>query len=356
MGAKAKENKEPTADVVTMAQQPVRCVGGDDGHYGLKLVTEDDKGNLVETYVPSRVANGASLISLNENEDNLYETDNGQQYTVSDTLPYVDTRFADYAVSDINRVLVHHGLIKAGLGGQMVRIVTGLPVDDYFVGNKPNKDFITRKQKNLLEKTVENRNQNVKCAQIVAHSVQAEAIAAFYDLLINEKGEVNKDVEAMISNGPVGFIDVGGKTTDFAVVVNGGQAIDPTRSGTSPIGALSLNVAVEQRLKAEFKVDQLTPSQVEKAVMTGNFRVFGKDNDCSAIVNEEKTVLANQIIVSTKRKMRDAADLEKVFFVGGGSLLLREQLKDLYPHAEFVENPQFANARGMFKIAKYLMQ
>jgi plasmid segregation protein ParM len=99
----------------------------------------------------------------------------------------------------------------------------------------------------------------------------------------------------------------------------------------------------------------LSSVQVEKAVMTGVLRVFGKDNDCSAIIDHEKEVLADQIIVATKRKMRDAADLEKVYFVGGGSLLLHKQLRDLFPHAEFVSDPQFSNARGMYKIAKYLL-
>lgn len=353
---KGAVQQEESADVLPISKEATRNVGCDDGHFGVKLVTEGEDGTLVQTYVPSRVALGAQVISLNDAEDNLYETDNGQSYTVSETLPHIDTRFSDYALSDINRVLVHHALLKAGLAGANVRIVTGLPMNDYFVGSKPNSDFIGRKVKSLMDSKVRNRNPSVKCASIIAHAVQPEAIAAFYDLLINAEGDVNAEIEELVANGAIGVIDIGGKTTDEAVIVNGGKGIDPSRSGTAQIGALSLNVAVEQRLKSEFKVDQLSPVQVEKAVLTGNFRVFGKDNDCSAIINQEKSLLAEQIIAAAKRSMRDAADLEKVFFVGGGSLLLRAQLQDLYPHAVFVEDPQFANARGMFKIAKYIMK
>jgi plasmid segregation protein ParM len=343
-----KNNKQAVLRVI---DADVIDVGVDDGHFGIKVFSE-----FGETYVPSRVAAGAHIISLADGgDDNLYEAGN-QSYTVSDTLPSIDTRFADYGTSDINRVLIHHALIKAGLGGRNVRIVTGLPVADFFVANKPNQEFIARKVASLAEGSVSNKNPDIHCSRIVGNAVQPEAIAAFYDLLIDHEGKVNKDIQELIREGSIGIIDIGGKTTDCAVVINQGKSIDPARSGTSNIGALSLNKAVEQRLKSDYKLDQLSQVQVEKAVMTGTFRVFGKDNDCQGIVDSEKSALAEQIIVDTKRKMRDGADLEKVFFVGGGSLLLRKQLEDMYPHAVFVENPQFSNARGMWKIARYVMK
>lgn len=344
------------ASPVSLVQEgKVRFVGCDDGHFGVKLVTENAEGQLVQTYVPSCVASGAQVIALGDGEENFYEAQDGQVYTVSQTLPHIDTRFADYGLSDINRVLVHHALIKAGLAGANVRLVTGLPVDDFFVANKPNQEFIDRKVKSLTEQTVKNKNESIICAKVVGHVVQPEAIAAFYDLLINNDGSVNKELEETVVHSSIGIIDIGGKTTDSAVIIGGGKAIDPARSGTTPIGGLSLNAAVEQRLKESFKLSQLSAVQVDKAVMTGVLRVFGKDNDCRAIIDEEKRVLADQIIVATKRKMRDAADLECVYFVGGGSLLLQAQLRDLFPHAQFVEDPQFSNARGMYKIGKYLL-
>jgi plasmid segregation protein ParM len=57
-----------------------------------------------------------------------------------------------------------------------------------------------------------------------------------------------------------------------------------------------------------------------------------------------------------KRRVRDGADLEAVYFVGGGSQLLEVQMKDLYPHAVFVPDPQNANARGNWKAAKFTNQ
>lgn len=331
-------------------QKGIRYAGVDDGHFGIKLVTDDGQ----KIYVPSRVSNGAQVISIGEGaDDNMYDA-GGQSYTVSEELPPIDTRFGDYGLSDINRVLVNHALIKAGLGGQDVRIVTGLPVSDYYVGNAQNTDFIDRKVKSLVENKVVNRNPAIKCAKIAAHSVVSEAIAAFFDLLINSDGSVNGTIKAMIADGPIGIVDIGGKTTDSAVIINGGKGVDASRSGTAKLGALSLNDSLDVRLKHQFSLDSLTPARVERAVMTGKLRIFKEEQDVSALVNEEKHSLAVQIISEIKRKFRDAADLECVFFVGGGSLLLKDQLANLYPHAQVVDDPQFANARGMLKIAKYI--
>ncbi|HEP6430541.1 TPA: ParM/StbA family protein [Burkholderia cenocepacia] len=328
----------------------VRFAGTDDGHDGIKIVTDDWR----QIHVPSRITRGADLISLNDADDNVYEGPDGTLYAVSPTLPYFDTTFSDYALSDINLVLVHHALAKAGLGGQRVNLVTGLPVGDYYVANRPNVDFISRKVAHLRENTVRNKNESVALATIVKHNVVSEAIAAFFDLLLDREGNQRDDVAEMVAAGGIAIIDIGGKTTDTAVVMNGGRDVDGKRSGTDPIGGLSLNKAVENQLKAEFSVSALNPAQVDRAVREGVLRLYGKDHDCRAIVDKQKSELAKQIIAATHRKMRDASDLERVFFVGGTVLLLRDQLEELYQHAEFVDDPQFANARGMLKAAMFL--
>jgi plasmid segregation protein ParM len=342
--------QQPLNVVALHASNQLRHVGIDDGHSGIKLVTDDGQ----QFFVPSRVARGGDLIALGDAQDNVYETAAGDEYAVSEALPFMDTTFADYAVSDINRVLVHHALMKANLGGQDVSIVTGLPVGDYFIGNQPNKELIAKKRANLLEASIKHKNDTIVLANIVKHNVLSEAIAAFFDLLLDENGEKRPEIAEMIEHGAIGLIDIGGKTTDSAVIINGGSTVDGKRSGTDNIGALSLNRAVENDIKAAFGASAINPAQLDRAVMHGVVKLYGNDRDCSSIVEAQKELLANQIIQATQRKMRDASDLEKVFFVGGGSLLLRKQLTGLYEHAEFVKDPQFANARGMLKAAKFL--
>ncbi|WP_454727679.1 MULTISPECIES: plasmid segregation protein ParM domain-containing protein [Cupriavidus] len=329
-------------------------VGIDDGHYGIKAVT-DAFGELKTVYVASRIATGTMVELANSgDEDNWYEDGAGRTFTVSDSLAFMDTRLGVYALSPENHVLIHHALVKLGLAGRAVSIATGLPVNDFYVAGRPNTDFVERKIAALGEATLRNRNGAVALASIVGHTVYAEAIAAFYDLAIDNTGREITEVMDQVDNGPIAIADIGGKTTDVAVVINGGRSIDAARSGSANIGGLSLNHAVEIALKQAYRIDSLTPKQVDRAIATGVLRVFGKDEQCAEIIEHEKTVLAKQIVDELKRRVRDGADLEAVYFVGGGSKLLEPQLKDLYAHAVFVDDPQYANARGMWKAAKYL--
>ncbi|WP_199030744.1 ParM/StbA family protein [Ralstonia sp. ASV6] len=341
---------EASKVVALHAEGALRHVGMDDGHFGFKLVTDDWQ----QFYLDSRVVRGADLISLGDSEDNVYETETGELFAVSPTLPFIETTFAEYALSDMNRVLVHHALVKAGMGGQRVNLVTGLPVSDYFVANKPNSDFIQRKVNNLLGRHITNKNDSVVLARIERHNVVSEAIAAFFDLLFDKEGNQNAEIADLVANGAIGIADVGGKTTDSAVIINGGTTVDGRRSGTDNLGGLSLHKSVDAQLKHHFKVSSLTPAKVDEAVRTGKLKLFGKFVDCAEIVEEEKAQLAKQIVAAIQRKMLDGADLERVYFVGGGAELLRDHLKGLFPHGEIVDDPQFANARGMLKAAKFL--
>ena len=340
------------ATVIAMASRgEIRFAGVDDGHFGIKVVTDDGQ----KIFVPSRITSASDVIDISDSTgNNWYQTDEGKEFVVGGSLPAFDTRFSSYAVSDINRVLVHHALMLAGLGGHEVSIMTGLPVSDYYIANQMNADLIGRKVRSLTDHVVTNRNTGIVMAKIVRHNVVSEAIAAFFDLPFDDNGDQREDVVELVEEGSIGIIDIGGKTTDSAVVVSGGQTIDPVRSGTDNIGGLSLNKAVESRLKEAFSVRALSPKQIDGAVRDGKLRIFAQDHDCAEIIASEKRALAQQIIDAAIRKMGDGADLERIFFVGGGSLLLRDELANLYPHAVVVEDAQFANARGMLKAVKYM--
>ena len=49
----------------------------------------------------------------------------------------------------------------------------------------------------------------------------------------------------------------------------------------------------------------------------------------------------------------DAADLDFILFVGGGSAVLQDVISE-YKHARVPKDPQFANARGMLKYMTYV--
>jgi plasmid segregation protein ParM len=49
-------------------------------------------------------------------------------------------------------------------------------------------------------------------------------------------------------------------------------------------------------------------------------------------------------------------ELDRVLFVGGGTVALAENIANWFPHQEIAEHPAFANARGMLKYLRYVCE
>ena len=326
-------------------------VGVDDGHYSIKVVTETGTMHTI----PSRAKAGRHLIAVqgSDNDGNLYEVEEGTVYTVNEYLTQPDdTRFKGYPTSPMLRTLVHHGLLGAGLGGQDVVIATGLPVSYYYLADG-NQD------RALIDGKMANLAKSVKCggrqvARIVKNVVTTEAIAAYFDMLIGMDGRPAPDADEL-ERSMVGVIDVGGKTTDCAVVHPGGEQVDVARSGSSDVGVLQLNDSVEAMLRTKFELDNVPVTMVEDAVRNGTVKICGVGETVANEVRQAKERLAEQIMSTVRAKIGSGKDLQFVLFVGGGAIVMRDQLAKHFPHARFPDRPEFANARGMLKIVKYVL-
>ncbi|MDB6014964.1 MAG: hypothetical protein JWL65_7214 [Gammaproteobacteria bacterium] len=326
-------------------------VGVDDGHYACKVVTES--GQMFS--IPSRAKSGKHLIAWQGASDGLdggiYTAEEGTSFTVHAHLSECDdTRFRDYPLSPLNRTLVHHALRKAGFADKPVSIATGLPVSYYYVGGERNSALIDGKVKNLKRGV---RCESGNCAQIIENVVTTEAIAAYFDQVIAMDGKATPIYEE-VETACIGVIDMGGKTTNSAVILPGGSQVDAARSGSSDVGVLRLNDQIEAALRTHFGFDQVPPPIIEAAIKTGRIKVFGKEHSVETIVHGAKEALADAVMATVRTRIGSGKDLEWVLFVGGGSIVLREQFAKQFPHARFPERPEFANARGMLKIAKYV--
>lgn len=334
-----------------MNTKKAEFVGVDDGHYAVKVVNE--KGQCFS--IPSRARSGKHLIAWQAGDDTdggIYTTpDEGLTFTVHAHLNECDdTRFRDYPRSPLNRVLVHHALRKAGFANKPVSIATGLPVSYYYIGGVKNDELIDAKVANLRRSVI---CESGPCAQIVDNIVTTEAIAAYFDQIIEMDGSASPAYEE-VKSASVGVIDVGGKTTDCAVILPGGAHVDTGRSGSSDVGVLKLNDSVDAALRTKYGFDNVPPRLVESAIANGMIKIYGKEESVKGIVQDAKEALAEAVMNNVRAKIGSGKDLDWVLFVGGGSIVLREQLAKHFPHCRFPDRPEFANARGMLKIAKYI--
>ena len=190
-------------------------IGVDDGYAFTKIAMPD--GRLIA--IPSRARIGRSNVTwLNGSEQRVFE------YEADDTLFAVGevegepTHFDGYPFSGLNRAIVQHALHEAGLAGQSVHAVSGLPVSRFYLKDGDQRLELIERKRASLKQAVQPIDGRLPAA-IAFHEVIPEALAAWYDHIISEaNGGVQLEAERL--GVPVAVIDIGGRTTDFVVVAD----------------------------------------------------------------------------------------------------------------------------------------
>lgn len=331
----------------TSLSDAILKVSVDDGYAQVKLFAEiDGKPMVMET--PTSVCAGFEGVSsfdgggISGLSTGWYMTE-GQSFTVGPGVPGEESRFNDYHVSAYNRVAIHHALHSAGLTGRRVEICLGLPVSDFYRDAQVNKDLIERKKASMrlpVHARIGDGHQEV---EVVKVRIVSQAVASWVDYAFDDAGTMRVNPEDAVA-----VIDIGGRTTDCAVVING-EAIDHSRSGTENVGVLNVRKQVLQEADRRFNFGGVLPAKdVEKAMRTGKIRLWGKDHDISDILAEAKASVSSRIETAVKRFIGSGADLGAVILVGGGASVFPE-IAGKYPNSVFVEQPNYANVRGMQK-------
>lgn len=319
-------------------------VGVDDGNAMTKLVVLHGGKVVSKLAIPSRARGGihGTTVIGDESEGPVpcYETE-GSMFTVGDLADAESARFNDYPFSDMNRVIVHHALRVAGLEGKDVSIATGLPLSWFYKGDKPNADFIERKHASIMKPVKPVDGSRV--AHIVGHKVFPEGLAAWVDYAVDDNGGLRCDHDETVA-----VIDIGGRTTDVAVVLPG-RRIDHARCGSADLGGL--NVVEEIRIALLKKLGHdLGGTTVEKAMRTGTLKVWGKPVDIAAEIEAAAKQVGGAIMREVDRRIGSAFDIDRILLVGGGAHLFKS-IASTYPNIVVADEPEFANARGF---AKYL--
>lgn len=339
-------------------------IGCDDGHDSLKTCqgyNREKKQYHCSTIKSLALPGLHQLMSFNNESSSAYTAD-GKSFTIAldNALGHtLETRFIEYPVSPLNRVLVQEALCRAGLGGKKINLVTGLPVDQFYVDGRPNEKLINDKAANLL-KEVTNHNANTQMASIAGSKVISEGIATFYDALLDGEGNVNAEVQQLISRRPIAVVDLGGKTCNQATISENASGVYKDRSGTENIGAIELKANISKAIKAQFNLNAEPPRKyVDEACLSKSFELFGTSKDISDILAKECREYVEKIRDYFQKMHGDGADLGAVIFSGGGTSLIRTVLGDaifteIY-RGRIIFGDEYSNARGMWKAATYII-
>ncbi len=337
------EQKSPSMSLVAV----------DDGYAQTKLWTPEGPDGQPLRFVTRSTARPGryGLGSLGGGSAvGAYEaTPEGDEFTVSEDVEGESTQFDGYHTSTMNRVLVHHALAEAGFGGREIRLVTGLPVADYFVGTDRDSTKIDTKRSNLM-KGVADRSGSRTMPRILEVAVGCQAVAAFVDHVVGDDLSERHDPSA-----PTAVVDIGGRTTDLAVVVRG-TAIDHARSGTDNTGVLDVYASLSKSIRDKWKVrDRFPVANLDRAVRTGAFRLWGREEDVSEMVQQAVREHEGKIRRFVERLIGSGSTLSSVVFVGGGASVFENVAKG-FPNGVLADDAEFANARGLYKYVRYFEQ
>lgn len=326
-------------------------IGADDGYDETKIALPN--GECIR--IPSLAKSGISdMISVDESESKvfIYDTSDGS-FTTGQVLESDSTSFDEYPVSAMNRVIVSHALRVAGLdASHKLTICSGLPLKRIYRASTLNKPLIASKTNNLLANDVSAKD-GYKLPVVSKHRVLAEGLAAWFDYVIerNEEGQLSRNIDSYQKRTAI--IDIGGRTTDIAVVQSG--TLDYERSSTILAGMLSVKERIRESVYDEFDGIELTNEQLFTALHENRIKLWGQWENVSSIVNMAQEEVSKRIYAESMRKLKKAADIDDVIFVGGTVNKFEPLLANWFRNQRIAEEPAFANARGMQKFTELML-
>ncbi len=324
-------------------------VGLDDGYAYTKVALP--AGRLI--VIPSRGRMGQAAVTwIDQGRQRIFEYETADAVYSVGAVDGAPTHFEGYPWSGLNRTIAQHALQEAGLAGRTVHAVSGLPVSAFYRRSGERRQETITKKQDSLKQAVRPLSEALP-AGIAFHEVIPEALAAWYDHVIVEKdGKAVLDEKQL--SVPVAIIDIGGRTTDYVVVKD--QGILHASSGSLQCGMLDVKQRVADGIQARFDLEILSEPIVAQAVDRKRVRLQGKDHDLAALVEAAKREVVERIHAETRRQLGLGVELERVLFVGGGTVALADHIANWFPHQAIAEHPAFANARGMLKYLRYVCE
>ena len=95
---------------------------------------------------------------------------------------------------------------------------------------------------------------------------------------------------------------------------------------------------------------------IAQAVENQVVRLHGKDYDIAPLVKVAKQHVIERIHAETRRQLGLGVELDRILFVGGGTVALAEDIANWFPNQAIAKHPAFANARGMLKYLRYVCE
>lgn len=179
--------------------------------------------------------------------------------------------------------------------------------------------------------------------------VVPQPLGTLYDRVLNEMGQV---ADRELAQQTVGVVDIGFKTSDFAVA-RGMEYIDRL-SGSITTGLSSAYSAIAARLRTDYQIHREN-HEMDEIVERGQVRIAGRPQDISHIKKEAFERVAQRVLTELE-SLWNYRDLDVMLVTGGGGTALSDHLLARFDNARLVDGAQLANVRGYAKLANNIFR
>ncbi|GAB4423970.1 MAG: hypothetical protein Kow0031_02720 [Anaerolineae bacterium] len=293
-----------------------------------------------------------SRFSLNGHHDSdIILNDNGAAWLVGDAA-VTHSRFinrredAGWYQSDEYRrlMLAAFGQLTSGTSVKLT-VVTGLPVAYYTTGKDELGELFSGRHRLEIEGRTPQQIEVAQCRVI------PQPFGTVLALALNDAGRL---VDREVATGPVGVVDIGGKTTNL---LSARGLSDVSRETTSVnLGAWDVVRAVREHLTTTCAGLDLRDHEVMEAIRQREVWYYGERVDLAEVVDDKLATMAHTVIATATQLWNGGAGLRAVLITGGGAHLLGDPLRQAFRHARIVDNPRYANALGYYRLAVFLAQ
>lgn len=222
------------------------------------------------------------------------------------------------------------------LGG--VNIVTGLPVNEYSDKLKV-KSLETLRGYHRFSLNGSKYNLKVNNCKVIP-----QPFGTIFDQLLDDDGKIlNPDY----ANITLGIIDIGFRTSDFAVADNL-EYVDKM-SSSSNIALSSAYKLIAREINAKYGITKPL-YQLDQAIRKEQITINGREIDLSPL-KEKAFRLTAQNIISEVSTLWNIWEIETILITGGGGIALYDYLLDQLDNIMLVRAGQLSNVNGYLKTA-----
>lgn len=223
-----------------------------------------------------------------------------------------------------------------------IHIVTGLPYGDFDVQKDEMEDFLAHFTSMIHFKSGPHAGKTQK-VNFRKYTILPQAAGAL----------VPRNVQGTAENFE-GIIDVGYKTTDIVVFENRGKSslLRTDLCDTIDIAASNVYEQLQKVIRSKLGC-RLEIGQVESALAKGYISFRGRKYSIADEIKIVKQTVSKTIIDMVRAKWRDNTDLmDNIYLIGGGSILLKNDLVQIHPETILTDDPQMSNVKGYLNMVK----